>query len=102
MKPKTEEGIAWSQYELTPTERLRLKRAAFNIGSILGNRFTRRGGTFWVSVSEDLSMMAQYGVSYVGSKDSKDTFPSKWLRVSDFFFGIIAGVGLAIILGWHP
>ena len=35
MKPKTEEGIAWSQYELTPTERLRLKRAAFNIGSIL-------------------------------------------------------------------
>ena len=99
MRPEPEEGIAWSQYELTPTERLRLKRAAYNIASILTNRFTRRGGTFWVSVSEDLMMMAQYGVSYVGSKD---TPPSKWLRVSYFFFGIITGLGLAMILGWHP
>ena len=52
-----------------------------------------------MSVSEDLLMMAQYGVSYVGSKD---TPPSKWLRVSYFFFGIITGLGLAMILGWHP
>ena len=99
MKPELEEGTAWSQYELTPTECLRLKRAAYNIRSILGSRPTRRGGTFWVSVSEDLSMMAQYGVSYVGSKD---TPPSKWLHVSDFFFGIITGLGVALILGWHP
>ena len=99
MKPKSEEGTAWSQYESTPIERLRLKRAAFNIGSILGNRFTRRGDTFWVNVSQDLLAMAEKGVSYVGSRD---TPPSRLGYFSYYFFGIISGLGGALILGWRP
>ena len=99
MKPELEEGTAWSQYELSPTECLRLKRAVYNIWSILGNRFTRRGGTFWVSVSEDLLEMAQYGVSYVGNAEPPT---HTRVRVLDYLFGILIGLGGAMILGWHP
>ena len=98
-KPKTEEGAAWSQYELTPIERLRLKKSAYNIASILTNRFTRRGGMFWMNVSQDLLAMAEKGVSYVGSRD---TPPSRLGYFSYYFFGIISGLGVAMILGWRP
>ena len=99
MKPKSEEGTAWSRYELTPTECLRLKRSAFNIAFILTNRFTRRGGIFWMNVSQDLLAMAEKGASYVGSRD---TPPSRLGYFSYYFFGIISGLGVALILGWRP
>ena len=98
MRPQSEEGTAWSQYELSPIECLRLKRAAYNIGSILGNRFTRRGGIFWMNVSQDLLAMAEKGVSYVGSRDNP---PSRLGYFSYYFFGIISGLVVAMILGWH-
>ena len=99
MKPELEEGTTRSHYELTPTECLRLKRAAYNIRSILGSRPTRRGDTFWVNVSQDLLAMAEKGVSYVGSRD---TPPSRLGYFSYYFFGIISGLGVALILGWRP
>ena len=96
---RKEEDTVWSQYELTPLERLKLKKAAYSIASILTSRFTRRGGMFWTNVSQDLLAMAEKGVSYVGSRD---TPPSRLGYFSYYFFGIISGLGVALILGWHP
>ena len=54
---------------------------------------------FWMNVSQDLLAMAEKGVSYVGSRD---TLPSRLGYFSYYFFGIISGLGVALILGWHP
>ena len=99
MKPASEISTAWSQYELSPIERLKLKKSAYNIASILTSRFTRRGGMFWMNVSQDLLAMAEKGVSYVGSWD---TPPSRLGYFSYYFFGTISGLGVALIMGWHP
>ena len=99
MKPTSEEGTAWSQYELTPIERLKLKDAAYSIASILTSRFTRKGGIFWMGVSEDLTLMAEQGVSYVGRMEAP---VREWVRVYYYLLGIVSGVGAAFILGWHP
>ena len=88
------------RYFLTYNERRRLDRAAYNISSVLIGRLTLKGGDFWMEVSEDLRLMAQQGVSCPigGAKAPTPT----WVRVLDYLFGILIGLGGAMILGWHP
>ena len=87
-------------YMLTYSERRRLDRAAHNISSVLIGRYTLKGRGFWMKVNEDLTLMAQQGVSCpVGSGEAPTPM---WVRVLDYLFGILIGLGGAMILGWHP